>query len=140
MNGVLSLRYNKFKNRGGNKGRSIDGNNAKCEAFEILGSWMSRLIMWQLGLGDAIFAEDHMAPSDDKKVLWRTGRRILYDTPDTVAGQSTEQKEENLPAYQEFDRWVSEDRIFLHASDYEMDELHYTTRNNVLASYVFYTL
>jgi hypothetical protein len=58
MNGVLSLRYNKFNNRGGNKGRSKDGINEKCEAFEVLGSSMSRLIMWQLGLGDKIFEQD----------------------------------------------------------------------------------
>ena len=124
MNGVLSLRYNKFNNRGGNKGRSKDGNNAKCEAFEVLGSWMSRLIMWQLGLGDAIFAEDQTAPSDVKKVLWRSGRRILYDTPDTVAAQATVQEEEHLLAYRELDSWVSEEGLFLHASDHEMDELH----------------
>ena len=35
MNGVLSLRYNKFKNRGGNKGSNLDGNNDKCDAFEV---------------------------------------------------------------------------------------------------------
>ena len=124
MNGVLSLRYNKFNNRGGNKGRSKDGNNEKCEAFEVLGSWMSRLIMWQLGLGDAIFAEDAMDAPDDKKVLWRTGRRILYDTPDTVAGQSTVPEDENVLAYRDLDRWVSEEGIFMHAADYEMDEIY----------------
>ncbi len=36
MNGVLSLRYNKFNNRGGNKGSNLDGNNDKCEGCLLI--------------------------------------------------------------------------------------------------------
>ena len=68
MNGVLSLRYNKFNNRGGNKGSNLDGNNEKCDAFEVLGSWMARLIMWQLGLADEMFRTHELVP--DKVILW----------------------------------------------------------------------
>jgi len=115
MNGVLSLRYNKFHNRGGNKGRSKDGVNAKCEAFEVLGSWMSRLIMWQLGLGEKIFAAEDESQSDDKIVLWRTGRRILYQTSNKDAGHAV--------AYTELDSWVAEEGIFLHADEFLNDEI-----------------
>jgi hypothetical protein len=115
MNGVLSLRYNKFNNRGGNKGRSKDGVNAKCEAFEVLGSWMSRLIMWQLGLGEKIFAAEDESQSDDKIVLWRTGRRILYQTSNKDAGHAV--------AYTELDSWVAEEGIFLHAEEFRNDEI-----------------
>jgi hypothetical protein len=115
MNGVLSLRYNKFNNRGGNKGRSKDGVNAKCEAFEVLGSWMSRLIMWQLGLGEKIFAAEDESQSDDKIVLWRTGRRILYQISNKDAGHAV--------AYTELDSWVAEEGIFLHAEEFRNDEI-----------------
>lgn len=124
MNGVLSLRYNKFNNRGGNKGRSKDGINEKCEAFEVLGSWMSRLIMWQLGLADKIFEQDENALCEEKQILWRTGRRILYAATDTGTVQAAPQEGDVVLHYSELDRWVSEDGIFLHASDYAMDEIH----------------
>ena len=124
MNGVLSLRYNKFNNRGGNKGRSKDGINEKCEAFEVLGSWMSRLIMWQLGLADKIFEQDENALCEGKQILWRTGRRILYAATDTGTVQAAPQEGDVVLHYSELDRWVSEDGIFLHASDYAMDEIH----------------
>jgi hypothetical protein len=65
-----------------------------------------------------------MAASDDKKVLWRTGRRILYDTPGKVAAQSTLPEDDNVLAYRDLDRWVSEEGIFMHAADYEMDEIY----------------
>ncbi len=123
MNGVLSLRYNKFNNRGGNKGRSKDGLNAKCEAFEVLESWMSRLIMWQLGLGEKIFVAEDEAQSDDKIVLWRTGRRILYQTSNKDAGHTPREDEILDEAYIELDRWVAEEGIFLHADDNRSDEM-----------------
>jgi hypothetical protein len=50
LNGTLSLRYNKFNNKGGNKGSNknkTEKPDRKCWAFEVLGSWMSRLCMWQ---------------------------------------------------------------------------------------------
>jgi hypothetical protein len=56
QNGTLSLRYNKFNNRGGNKGNPKDKTiKSKCQPFQVLGSWMARLTMWQLGLGEAVF-------------------------------------------------------------------------------------
>ena len=59
QNGTLSLRYNKFNNRGGNKGNNKDKEkNQKCDPFQVLGSWMARLTMWHLGLGDALFTSD----------------------------------------------------------------------------------
>ena len=59
QNGVLSLRYNKFNNRGGNKGNSADKDiKQKCFPFQVLGAWMARLTMWQLGLGEALFGAD----------------------------------------------------------------------------------
>ncbi len=81
LNGTLSLRYNKFNNKGGNKGSSKDKQNkpnTKCWAFEVLGSWMARLCMWQLGLGIKLFEIDVTLEVDTKVVLWRTGRRIRY--------------------------------------------------------------
>ena len=59
QNGTLSLRYNKFNNRGGNKGNSKNKDiKAKCHPFQVLGAWMARLTMWQLGLGEALFVAD----------------------------------------------------------------------------------
>ncbi len=44
QNEALSLRYNKFNNRGGNKGNSKDKTiKVKCRPFQILGSWIARL-------------------------------------------------------------------------------------------------
>jgi hypothetical protein len=59
QNSVLSLRYNKFNNRGGNKGNSANKDvKDKCFPFQVLGAWMARLTMWQLGLGEALFEAD----------------------------------------------------------------------------------
>jgi hypothetical protein len=123
MNGVLSLRYNKFNNRGGNKGRSKDGNNGKCEAFEVLGSWLSRLIMWQLGLGEKLFVGDDAPESDAKIVMWRTGRRILYKPPAEDAGHALLGEDGVAGTFRELDQWVAEEGIFLHADDYRIDEI-----------------
>ena len=30
----------------------------KCFPFQVLGAWMARLTMWQLGLGEALFVAD----------------------------------------------------------------------------------
>jgi hypothetical protein len=84
LNGTLSLRYNKFNNKGGNKGSSknkSDVPNGKCRAFEVLGSWMARLCMWQLGLGMLLFdAKCEIAGLKRTKVVkWHTGTRIVYD-------------------------------------------------------------
>ena len=110
MNGILSLRYNKFNNRGGNKGSNIDGNNEKCDAFEVLGSWMARLVMWQLGLGDEIFCTN--VPASDKVVLWRTRRRIIY--------QPCIRKQDDMKnkLLEDLDRWISEeDARWVHEVD-----------------------
>ena len=59
QNSTLSLRYNKFNNRGGNKGNNKDKTKKdKCLPFQVLGSWMARLTMWHLGLADALFVSD----------------------------------------------------------------------------------
>ena len=66
QNGTLSLRYNKFNNRGGNKGNSKNKEiKAKCHPFQVLGAWMARLTMWQLGLGEALFVADTGENDDD---------------------------------------------------------------------------
>lgn len=122
MNGILSLRYNKFNNRGGNKGSNKDGNNEKCEAFEVLGSWMSRLIMWQLGLADRLFLQDKEDLSEEKIVLWRTGRRILYKPSASKAVQGGRTEAIEAEPYVELDHWIAEEGIFLHAEQYEIDE------------------
>jgi hypothetical protein len=127
MNGVLSLRYNKFNNRGGNKGRSKDGINEKCEAFEVLGSWLSRLIMWQLGLGDKIFVQEDGSKADDKVVLWRSGRRILYQPTDVDAGHAPRVEGNYV---EELDRWVAEEGIFQHADEFINDEVAYAMCTN----------
>jgi hypothetical protein len=123
MNGVLSLRYNKFNNRGGNKGRSKDGINEKCDAGEVLGSWLSRLIMWQLGLGEKLFVGEDAPQADAKIVMWRTGRRILYEPPVKDAGQAPLGDASVAETFSEIDQWVAEEGIFLHADDYRIDEI-----------------
>jgi hypothetical protein len=122
MNGILSLRYNKFNNRGGNKGSNKDGNNEKCEAFEVLGSWMSRLIMWQLGIADRLFLQDKEDLSEEKIVLWRTGRRILYKPSASKAVQGGRTEDIDAEPYVDLDHWIAEEGIFLHAEQYEIDE------------------
>ncbi len=68
QNGTLSLRYNKFNNRGGNKGNSKNKDiKAKCHSFQVLGAWMARLTMWQVGLGEALFVAD-IGDNDDADV------------------------------------------------------------------------
>jgi hypothetical protein len=52
FNKTLSKRYNMF-NSAGNKGNlSLSG---KVQPFEVLGKWMSRCVMWQLGFANNIF-------------------------------------------------------------------------------------
>ena len=66
QNGTLSLRYNKFNNRGGNKGNSNNKDiKEKCHPFQVLGAWMARLTMWQLGLGESLFVADIGENDDD---------------------------------------------------------------------------
>ena len=66
QNGILSLRYNKFKNRGGKKGNNKNKEiKEKCQPFQVLGAWMARLTMWQLGLGKALFQADICEIDDD---------------------------------------------------------------------------
>ncbi len=85
---------------------------------------MSRMIMWQLGLGDKIFEQDEVAQTEEKKILWRMGHRTLYATTDTGTVQAAPVEENVVLQYSELDRWVSEEGLFLHASDYVMDEIH----------------
>jgi hypothetical protein len=82
QNATLSLRYNKFNNRGGNKGNNKDkATKSKCQPFQVLGSWMARLTMWQLGLGEALFVcedidmctpDELCAATDDRHGATRT--------------------------------------------------------------------
>jgi hypothetical protein len=93
LNGTLSLRYNKFNNKGGNKGSNknkTEKPNRKCWAFEVLGSWMARLCMWQLRLGMPIFDDDSsLLDKRKREVKWRTGRRIKYRaTPVDILSES----------------------------------------------------
>jgi hypothetical protein len=79
--------------------------------------------MWQLGLGEKIFAADDDSHSDEKIVLWRTGRRILYETSNKDAGHAARVQEDFAVAYTEIDHWVAEEGIFLHADDFRIDEI-----------------
>jgi hypothetical protein len=78
QNSVLSLRYNKFNNKGGHKGCK-DGEKAQCGQFEVLGAWMGRVSMWVLGLADQLFEVDVTQGPNTKNILWKTGSRIVYD-------------------------------------------------------------
>ena len=97
--------------------------NGKCEAFEVLGSWLSRLIMWQLGLGENLFVGDDAPESDAKIVMWRTGRRILYEPPVKDSGHALQEDDGVAGTFSELDQWVAEEGIFLHADDYRIDEI-----------------
>jgi hypothetical protein len=79
--------------------------------------------MWQLGLGEKIFVAEDDSQSDDKIVLWITGRRILYQTSNKDAGHAPRVEEDLAVAYSELDRWVAEEGIFLHADDFRIDEI-----------------
>jgi hypothetical protein len=88
LNGILSLRYNKFNSKGGNKGspkNKLDAPNRNCWAFEVLGSWMARLCMWQLSLGMLLFAQGDRAVFRTKLVKWHTGKIIVYESKKAVA-------------------------------------------------------
>ena len=84
---------------------------------------MSRLIMWQLGLGEKIFEAEEASQSDEKIVLWRTGRRILYQPADKDAGHAPRVEEGVAGAFSELDRWVAEEGIFLHVEEFRIDEI-----------------
>ncbi len=84
---------------------------------------MSRLIMWQLGLGEKIFEDEEAPQSDEKIVLWRTGRRILYQPADKDDGHASDVEECVAEAFIELDRWVAEEGIFLHAEEIRIDEI-----------------
>ena len=64
LNSVASKRYNMYNNKGGYKCTSgykaddDEGTPNKCQPFQVLGSWLSRLSMWHLGLARVMFAED----------------------------------------------------------------------------------
>ena len=71
LNSVASKRYNMYNNRGGYKCTSgykaddDEGTPNKCQPFQVLGSWLSRLSMWHLGLANAMFAE-----GSNKDIIW----------------------------------------------------------------------
>jgi hypothetical protein len=79
LNATASKRYNMFNNKGGYKSTKgykaeDDGETPnKCLPFEVLGSWMARLSMWQLGMADVMFAD-----AGTKEIVWDpgTGRYI----------------------------------------------------------------
>jgi hypothetical protein len=77
LNGILSLRYNKFNNKGGHKSSS-KGEARVCSEFEVLGAWMGRVSMWVLGLGDKVFWNKRVPKAEPKAILWKTGNRIVY--------------------------------------------------------------
>jgi len=78
QNSILSLRYNKFNNKGGHKGCK-DGEKSQCGQFEVLGAWMGRVSMWVLGLTEQLFEVDVTQGSNTKNILWKTSSRIVYD-------------------------------------------------------------
>ena len=95
-NSILSLRYNKFNNKGGHKGCK-QGDKVKCDQFEVLGAWMGRVSMWVMGLADRLFQQDLTQDVNFKTILWKTGSRIVYD--DVV-------QEEDVP------EWLPENEVF----------------------------
>jgi hypothetical protein len=60
---------------------------------------------------------------DDRIVLRRTGRRILYQASNKDAGHAPRGEEILAEAYSELDRWVAEKGIFLHADEFRSDEI-----------------
>jgi hypothetical protein len=97
QNSILSLRYNKFNNKGGHKGCK-QGDKVQCDQFEVLGAWMGRVSMWVLGLADQLFEEDLTTQdTTSKSILWKTGSRIVYD--DVV-------QEDDIP------EWLPENALF----------------------------
>jgi hypothetical protein len=55
FNKTLSKRYNMF-NSAGNKGRlGKDEGGIQVQPFELLGKWMARYVMWQLGYANNLF-------------------------------------------------------------------------------------
>ena len=79
--------------------------------------------MWQLGLGEKLFVGEDAPQADAKIVMWRTGRRILYEPPVKDAGQAPLGDASVAETFSEIDQWVAEEGIFLHADDYRIDEI-----------------
>ena len=68
FNKILSKRNNMF-NSAGNKGKLIE--SGKVQPFEVLGKWMGRYVMWQLGFANNLFIANGgvLGPSE---VHWDT--------------------------------------------------------------------
>jgi len=56
LNSLASKRYNGFNNKGGHKATCKQESRKNVLPFEVLGSWMARLGMWQIGTADTMFA------------------------------------------------------------------------------------
>jgi hypothetical protein len=54
FNKIVSLRYNKFNNRGGYKKTRAGDEKRKCNEFWSLGQWLGRWSLWHLGYADAM--------------------------------------------------------------------------------------
>jgi hypothetical protein len=65
FNKILSVRYNMF-NSMGNRGNSNTA--GKVQPFEVLGKWMGRYVMWQLGFANNLFINNVgvLGPSEVK--------------------------------------------------------------------------
>ena len=65
LNSLASKRYNCFNNKGGHKSTSKEDMKENCLPFEVLGSWLSRLSMWNIGTADIMFAVE-----STKSIVW----------------------------------------------------------------------
>jgi hypothetical protein len=69
FNKTLSKRYNMF-NSAGNKGRleKTEG-GIQVQPFEVLGKWMARYVMWQLGYANNLFIgkQEVLGPTE---IVW----------------------------------------------------------------------
>ncbi len=128
QNSVLSLRYNKFNNKGGHKGCK-EGEKVQCAQFEVLGAWMGRVSMWVMGLADQLFEVDVTQGANSKKILWKTGSRTVYD--------DVENEDDNQEWVPEHDVTIDcrdEDDAFdidIDCSDSEVRELQSSSRAQV---------
>jgi hypothetical protein len=65
LNSMASKRYNMFNNKGGHKSTCKGEKKVTCRPFEVLGSWLSRLSMWHIGMADVMFALE-----STKYIVW----------------------------------------------------------------------
>jgi hypothetical protein len=86
LNSLVSKRYNLFNNKGGNKQGQAGGPKIKCLPFEVLGSWLGRLSVWDTGLAVEYFNDAAWDQCDctegNMKIEWCSETERYIDTKD----------------------------------------------------------